>query len=57
MDVDDQNKETAKFTIVIESDLSLKLDHTELKPIIELMYLKNYYILKSVANNNIDKRK
>ncbi|ELP86333.1 hypothetical protein EIN_296330 [Entamoeba invadens IP1] len=33
MDIDDQNKETAKFTIVVESDLSLKLDHTELKPI------------------------
>ncbi|ELP85751.1 hypothetical protein EIN_281120 [Entamoeba invadens IP1] len=33
MDIDDNNKETAKFTIVIESDLSLKLDHTELKPI------------------------
>ncbi|EAL44430.1 tyrosine kinase putative [Entamoeba histolytica] len=33
MDVDDQNKETAKFNITIESDLSLKLDHTELKPI------------------------
>ncbi|ELP83512.1 hypothetical protein EIN_377670 [Entamoeba invadens IP1] len=33
MDIDDQNKETAKFTVVIESDLSLKLDHTELKPI------------------------
>ncbi|ELP93094.1 hypothetical protein EIN_053390 [Entamoeba invadens IP1] len=32
MDIDDQNKETAKFTIVVESDLSLKLDHTELKP-------------------------
>ncbi|GAB1221030.1 hypothetical protein ENUP19_0062G0033 [Entamoeba nuttalli] len=33
MDVDDQTKETAAFTIIIESDLSLKLDHTELKPI------------------------
>ncbi|EMS14046.1 tyrosine kinase, putative, partial [Entamoeba histolytica HM-3:IMSS] len=33
MDVDDQNKETAKFTILTESDLSLKLDHTELKPV------------------------
>ena len=33
MDVDDQNKEIAKFTVVVESDLSMKLDHQELKPI------------------------
>ncbi|BFU18299.1 tyrosine kinase, putative [Entamoeba histolytica HM-1:IMSS-B] len=33
MDVDDNNKETAKLKIIIESDLSTKLDHTELKPV------------------------
>ncbi|ELP92233.1 serine-threonine protein kinase, putative [Entamoeba invadens IP1] len=33
MDVDDNEKETAKLKLVIESDLSTKLDHTELKPI------------------------
>ncbi|GAB1227911.1 hypothetical protein ENUP19_0364G0035 [Entamoeba nuttalli] len=32
MDVDDQNKETAKINLIIESDLSLKLDHTDLTP-------------------------
>ncbi|ELP85303.1 hypothetical protein EIN_085250 [Entamoeba invadens IP1] len=34
MDVHEQTKETAKFTIIVESDLSLKLDHTELKPML-----------------------
>ncbi|ELP89742.1 serine-threonine protein kinase, putative [Entamoeba invadens IP1] len=33
MDVDENNKETAKIKVLIESDLSTKLDHTELKPI------------------------
>ncbi|ELP88127.1 tyrosine kinase, putative, partial [Entamoeba invadens IP1] len=33
MDVDEQNKETAALKIIVESDLSLKLDHTELKPV------------------------
>ena len=32
MDIEDQNKETAKITLKIESDLSLKLDHTDLQP-------------------------
>jgi len=32
MDVDNLGQETARFTVVIESDLSMKLDHTELKP-------------------------
>ncbi|ELP92758.1 serine-threonine protein kinase, putative [Entamoeba invadens IP1] len=32
MDIDDQNKETAKMSLIIESDLSLKLDHTDLAP-------------------------
>lgn len=32
MDIEDQNKETAKMTLIIESDLSLKLDHTDLQP-------------------------
>ena len=31
MDMDEDSKETAKMTIKVESDLSLKLDHTELK--------------------------
>ena len=31
MDMDDNVKETAKMTIKIESDLSIKLDHTELQ--------------------------
>ncbi|ELP89779.1 serine-threonine protein kinase, putative [Entamoeba invadens IP1] len=30
MDIEGQNKETAKVSLLIESDLSLKLDHTEL---------------------------
>ncbi|KAL7719849.1 Serine-threonine protein kinase [Entamoeba marina] len=32
MDVDDSVKETAKIKIIMESDLSIKLDHTDLKP-------------------------
>ncbi|BFU25977.1 tyrosine kinase, putative [Entamoeba histolytica HM-1:IMSS-B] len=31
MDLDEEIKETAKISIIIESDLSTKLDHTELK--------------------------
>ncbi|KAL7722745.1 Serine-threonine protein kinase [Entamoeba marina] len=32
MGLDDQAKETAKFSLVVEADLSLKLDHTDLIP-------------------------
>lgn len=31
MDMDEELKETAKITVLIESDLSMKLDHTELQ--------------------------